>query len=84
MIQQVERAQKWLGLVLTFAAIVGAFVYMGQRSERDRIQTEMLERMSVDLRDMVKASHDTSTQIQVLSARISALESRIQRLESGR
>lgn len=83
MTQSIERAQKWLGLAVTISAVIGAFVYMGQRSERDRVQTEMLERISVDLRSLSFAAQETSTRIEVLSERIVALEHRIKRLEDA-
>lgn len=71
----------WLQLVLAAGAIMGAFIYAGQRAERDEQQTRSLDRMATEMHTMREQGAEGTAQIRVLTERVRGLEDRMTRLE---
>jgi len=71
----------WLQFVLAIAAICGAFIYAGQRAERDEQQTRSLDRMANEMHSIREQGVEGTAQIRVLTERVRGLEDRMTRLE---
>lgn len=77
----IERLQKWAQFGIALTALIGAFVYAGQRSERDEHQTKSLERMANELGRIQELATESGAQIRVLGERVRGLEDRVTRIE---
>lgn len=77
----INRWHKTLQTGVALAALIGAFVYAGQRSERDEQQTRALDRLANEMQKMQEQAGEGNAQIRVLNVRIGALEDRVSRIE---
>lgn len=77
----IDRMVKWAQFLVALTALIGAFVYAGQRSERDEHQTKALEKMASDLGKIQESASESGAQIRVLGERVRGLEDRVGRIE---
>ena len=77
----VEFWMKPAQLGVAILAIAGAFVYAGQRSERDEQQTRALDKMASEMEKIQQATGEGNAQIRVINVRIGALEERVGKIE---
>jgi hypothetical protein len=77
----VEFWMKPAQLAVAVIAIAGAFVYAGQRSERDEQQTRALDKMATEMEKIQQANGEGNAQIRVINVRIGALEDRVGKIE---
>jgi hypothetical protein len=79
--QAIDRWHKTMQTSVAFIALIGAFIYAGQRSERDEQQTRALDRMASEMQKMQEQAGEGNAQIRVLNVRMGVLEERVSRIE---
>jgi hypothetical protein len=77
----VEFWMKPAQLAVAVLAVAGAFVYAGQRSERDEQQTRALDKMASEMEKIQQQTGEGNAQIRVINVRIGALEDRVGKME---
>ena len=77
----VEFWMKPAQLAVAVLAVAGAFIYAGQRSERDEQQTRALDKMASEMEKIQQQTGEGNAQIRVINVRIGALEDRVGKME---